>query len=125
MTARYFISPHEVTPYSPANHTGTVNRRLIGPDTVGSQHLEILHGTVTPGQGALPHAHPGVDQAVYLLAGRALAQIDGQSRELGPGDAAFFPRDMRHVFTALGTEPVRVLVIYAPPYMENPERVAH
>ena len=31
---RYFVSESEVTPYSPANHDETVNRRLIGPETV-------------------------------------------------------------------------------------------
>lgn len=124
MTRRYFVSPSEVEPYSPANHTGTVNHRLIGPDTVGSEHLEMLHGTIEPGQGALPHSHPGMDQAVYMLAGRARAEIDGQTRELLPGDAAFFPADMPHIFVALGDEPVRVLVMYTPPYMENPEKAA-
>jgi quercetin dioxygenase-like cupin family protein len=122
MTGRYFVGPADVEPYSPANHVGTFNHRLIGPDTVGSQHLEILHGEIEPGQGALLHSHPGIDQAVYMLAGRARAEIDGQVRELAPGDAAFFPRDMPHVFTAIGEEPVRVLVIYTPPYMENPEK---
>jgi quercetin dioxygenase-like cupin family protein len=70
----------------------------------------------------LPHAHPGIDQAIYMLSGRARAEIDGQSRDLGPGDAAFFPRDMPHIFTAIGNEPVKVLVIYTPPYLENPEK---
>jgi hypothetical protein len=32
---RYFIKESDVTPYSPANHGDTVNRRLIGPETVG------------------------------------------------------------------------------------------
>lgn len=120
--SRYFISPGEVVPYSPANHVGTVNHRLIGPDTVGSQSLEVLHGTVEPGHGALPHAHPGIDQAVYVLAGRAVAEVEGEVRELGPGDAAYFPADVPHVLTAIGEEQLRVLVIYTPPYMENPAK---
>ncbi len=120
MAGRYFINAGDVEPYSPANHTGTVNRRLIGPETVGSEHLELLEGTVEPGQGALPHAHPDLDQVIYMLAGSARAEIDGQSRELGPGDAAFFPKGMPHIFTVTGDRPVRVLVIYTPPYMENP-----
>jgi len=124
MTRRYFVSPGEVEPFSPANHTGTVNRRLIAPDTVGSEHLEVLHGTIAPGEGALPHSHPGMDQAVYLLAGRVRAEIDGQTRELVPGDAAFFPAGMPHIVTAIGDEPVKVLVMYTPPYMENPAKAA-
>lgn len=120
MAGRYFINAGDVEAYSPANHTGTVNRRLIGPETVGSDHLELLEGTVEPGQGALPHAHPDLDQVVYVLTGTARAEIDGQSREMGPGDAAFFPKGMPHIFTVTGDRPAKVLVIYTPPYMENP-----
>jgi quercetin dioxygenase-like cupin family protein len=120
MAGRYFINAGDVEPYSPANHTGTVNRRLIGPETVGSETIELLEGLVEPGQGALPHAHPGLDQVVYILTGTARAEIDGQSREMGPGDAAFFPKGMPHIFTVTGDTPARVLVIYTPPYMENP-----
>jgi quercetin dioxygenase-like cupin family protein len=120
MAGRYFINAGDVEPYSPANHTGTANRRLIGPETVGSEHLELLEGTVEPGQGALPHAHPDLDQVVYVLTGTALAEIDGQVREMGPGDAAFFPKGMPHIFTVTGDCPAKVSVMYTPPYMENP-----
>lgn len=122
MAGRYFINAGDVEPYSPANHTGTVNRRLIGPETVGSENLELLEGTVEPGQGALPHAHPDLDQVIYMLSGTARAEIDGQSREMGPGDAAFFPKGMPHIFTVTGDRPAKVLVIYTPPYMENPDQ---
>jgi quercetin dioxygenase-like cupin family protein len=113
---RYFVRESEVTPYSPANHTGTVNRRLIGREETGSEKLEVVLGVVARSHGALPHSHPGIEQACYILQGRAVAEIDGESTELGPGDACFFPADTMHRFTAVSEEPVRVLVIYSPPY---------
>jgi len=122
MTNRYFVRAEDVPGYHPANHTGTLNRRLIGPETVGARHLEVLHGTLDPGQGALPHAHPGIEQVCYVLEGTAVAEVDGQRRELGPGDCCFFPADMPHVFTATGSTPVKLLVIYSPPYGEDPSR---
>ncbi|XQU71034.1 hypothetical protein OJJOAM_003823 [Cupriavidus sp. H18C1] len=88
----YFVSLDDVPGYHPANHVGTLNRRLIGPETVGARHLEVVHGTIEKGKGALPHAHPGIEQVCYLLEGRALAEVGGQRRELGPGDCCFFPR---------------------------------
>ena len=42
--------------------------------------------------------------------------------ELGPGDCCFFPADVPHVFTVVSDEPVEVLVIYAPPYGESPDK---
>lgn len=120
---RYFIREQDVPVYHPANHVGTRNRRLIGPDTVGSAHLEVVLGEIDPGKGALPHAHPGIEQVCYVLQGRARAEVGGETCELGPGDSCFFPAGMPHVFTVTSTEPVRVLVIYSPPYEEHPDRV--
>jgi len=123
MAHGYFIRAAEVEAYRPAHHEGTSNRRLIGRDNVGAQRLEVVLGRLDPGHGALPHAHPGIEQVCYLLAGRALAEVGGQRAELGPGDCCFFPADMPHVFTAVGEQAVEVLVIYAPPYEEDPQRV--
>jgi mannose-6-phosphate isomerase-like protein (cupin superfamily) len=121
--SRYFVRHEDVPPYHPANHTGTVNRRLIGAENVGARHLELVHGTVEKGKGALPHAHPGIEQVCYMLEGRARAEVGGEVCELGPGDCCFFPADVPHVFTVVSEEPVKVLVIYSPPYEENPSRV--
>lgn len=41
-TYKFFVKESEVMPYSPLNHTGTVNRRLIGPNETGSENLEVL-----------------------------------------------------------------------------------
>lgn len=119
----YFVNPETVTPYSPANHLGTTNYRLIGPETVGAKHLEVVLGVIEKGKGALPHSHPGMEQVCYMLEGSARAEVDGQSRELQPGDCCFFPAGMRHVFTVTSDAPARVLVIYSPPYGESPDKV--
>jgi len=58
-----------------------------------------------------------------MLQGRAVAEVGGQRRELAPGDCCFFPADAMHTFTVVSEEPVRVLVIYSPPYEESSERV--
>ena len=123
MTNRFFVLRADVPAYQPANHTGTVNRRLIGKDNVGAKKLEVVLGVVERDSGALPHAHPGIEQVCYMLEGRALAEVGGQRQVLEPGDCCFFPPDLPHVFTVVSEEPVRVLVIYSPPYGEDPERV--
>jgi quercetin dioxygenase-like cupin family protein len=120
---RFFVRQDDVPPYHPANHVGTVNRRLIGPENVGARNIEVVLGVIEKGKGALPHAHPGIEQVCYMLEGRARAEVGGEVCELGVGDCCFFPADMPHVFTVVSDEPVRVLVIYSPPYEERPERV--
>lgn len=122
-TPSWFVKEAEIPGYSPANHTGTLNRRLISRETVGAQHLEVLLGTIEMGQGALPHAHPGIEQVCYLLSGTARAEMNGESVEMEAGDCCFFPADLPHVFTVTSQTPARVLVIYSPPYEESPDRV--
>ncbi|MDQ0506734.1 cupin domain-containing protein [Xanthobacter agilis] len=118
-TRRYLVRESEVETYSPANHSGTVNRRLISRETVGAEQVEVLLGTIEKGAGAHPHHHDGIEQVCYVLAGEATAEVDGQTLHLGPGDVCFFPAGKDHVFTAASEAPVRVLVIYAPPYAEK------
>ena len=122
MPRTYFVDVAKLEGYSPANHTETVNKRIIGPETVGAKQIEMVLGHVKKGAGALPHAHPGIEQVCYMLEGRAMVEIGGQKKEIGPGEACFFPANEMHVFTAT-TDEVRVLVIYAPPYGENPKNV--
>jgi len=119
MKSRYCVNQADVTPYSPANHSGTKNFRLIGPETVGAKQVEVLIGELERGKGALPHAHPGIEQVCYLLEGEAHVEVAGEKFELKAGDACFFPPDAMHLF--LATSPrARVMVIYAPPYGEDP-----
>ena len=118
--SRYLVKQNDVTPYSPANHTGTRNFRLIGPETVGAKQLEMLVGEVERGKGALPHAHPGIEQACYMLEGTAHVEVGGDKFEMAAGEACYFPADMAHLLTVT-SDKARVLVMYAPPYLEKPE----
>jgi uncharacterized RmlC-like cupin family protein len=124
MNTKFVVRESEVPGYHPANHTGTVNRRLIGPETVGARSLEVILGAVEKNEGALMHAHPGIEQACYMLEGRARIEIgegaDKTVDEIGPGDSCFFPADVMHVLTVISEQPARILVIYSPPYGENP-----
>lgn len=119
--SRYRVRQTDVTPYSPANHTGTRNFRLIGAETVGARQLEMLIGEVERGKGALPHAHPGIEQACYMLEGSAHVEVGGERFELNAGEACFFPADLPHLLQVT-SERARVMVVYAPPYEENPAR---
>jgi quercetin dioxygenase-like cupin family protein len=120
--SRYHIRQSDVTPYSPANHTGTKNFRMIGPETVGAKQVEMLIGELEGGKGALPHAHPGIEQICYLLEGEAHVEVDGEQFDLKPGEACFFPAEKKHLFLAT-TPRVKVMVIYSPPYGEDPKKV--
>ena len=121
MKYKHLVRQSDITPYSPANHTGTKNFRLIGPETVGAKQVEMLIGEVGRGKGALPHAHPGIEQVCYLLEGEAHVEIAGEKFEMKAGDTCFFPADEMHLFIVT-SDRARVMVIYAPPYLEKNAR---
>lgn len=120
MSCPYVRRAADVPAYSPANHTGTSNQRVIGRETVGAQRVEVLLGTITRGHGALPHAHLGLEQASCLLAGAGIGEVAGRQRRLVAGDWSFNPMGVFHRFEVVSDEPVQVMVVYAPPYSENP-----
>ncbi len=116
---KYLVRPSDVQPYSPANHSGTRNRRLIGPETVGAKQVEVILGEIEAGKGAHPHLHTGIEQVCYLLEGSAHVEVGGESCEMQAGEACFFPAGVTHVFTVTSAR-ARVLVVYSPPYLERP-----
>jgi len=118
----YIIRATAMVPYSPANHTGTKNYRLVGPHVNGAKHLEIVLGDIERNEGSPAHAHPDLEQAVYVLEGEAIAGIDGVDHHVRAGDMMYFPARVFHSIKVL-TERIKLLVIYSPPYDEDPTKV--
>ena len=65
------------------------------------------------------HNHPGCEEILYVLAGkgRQVVEVGGESleREVGPGVLIHIPSSAYHSTVNPGTEPMRLLAIYAPP----------
>jgi len=118
-TSKYIIKPSELPTYSPANHTGTRNTRLVGPNENGAQHMEIILGDIERHEGSPAHFHPDLEQAVYILEGEAIAGIDGVNHHVRAGEMMFFPAKISHSIEVL-SERIKLLVIYSPPYGEAP-----
>ena len=114
------ISAAQLAAYSPANHTGTSNVRVIGPETVGATALEVLVGTIVKSHGAKPHAHPFLEQCAYMIEGTGESQAQGRIDAMPPGSWSYVPAGVFHSFRVTSDQPGRVLVVYAPPYGENP-----
>jgi oxalate decarboxylase/phosphoglucose isomerase-like protein (cupin superfamily) len=75
--------------------------------------------TLEPGKGHDRHNHPGVEEILYFLEGKArqMVEIDGkqETREVGPGVLIHIPPDVFHSTINVGKTPVRILAVYAPP----------
>ncbi len=60
------------------------------------------------------HYHKLSEEFYYLLAGTGVMEIDGESREVCPGDAILIPPGAWHQIRAI--EPLQFLCCCAPPY---------
>ncbi len=110
----------DLAAYAPANHTGTSNVRVIGTETVGATALEVLIGTIVKTHGAKPHAHPHLEQCAYMIEGTGESQAEGRVEAMETGTWSYVPAGAFHTFRVTSDQPGRVLVVYAPPYGENP-----
>ena len=119
-TTATVIRAADLAAYAPANHTGTSNVRVIGPETVGATALEVLVGTIVKSHGAKPHAHPHLEQCAYMIEGTGESQAQGRVEVMGSGTWTYVPAGVFHSFRVTSDQPGRLLVVYAPPYGENP-----
>ena len=61
-----------------------------------------------------PHSHDAFDETVYGLEGVLTFTIDGQSREIGPGDSVCIRRGQVHQFVNAGTVDAKFLSVATP-----------
>jgi quercetin dioxygenase-like cupin family protein len=119
---KYILRPEYVPAYSPANHSGTSNHHLVAPGVNGARFMEVIYGDLKRGGGAAPHAHPGMEQATYIIEGEGTVVVDGTEHKIAAGDLLFFPAEVFHEVKVV-SDRLKLLVIYSPPYGEDPTKV--
>lgn len=107
------VDPEGVPVYQPKNHTGTLNRSLIGRHRQGAG-FDLILGEIQPGGEAEWHSHTEQEQGIYILSGSCRVEIGGDSAEVPAGRAVYFPRGLSHRVVPLGGCSLRLLVIYSP-----------
>jgi quercetin dioxygenase-like cupin family protein len=120
--SQYIMRPEDVPSYSPANHSGTNNHRMVSPGVNGAQFMEVIYGDLERGGGAAPHAHPGMEQATYIIEGEGVVVVEGTEHKISAGDLLFFPAEVFHEVKVI-SERLKLLVVYSPPYGEDPAKV--
>jgi mannose-6-phosphate isomerase-like protein (cupin superfamily) len=77
--------------------------------------LEVVLGEVKYGGQADPHVHPDLEQAFFVLQGKAELEVKGEKAVVGPEDFIFLPPGTVHRVTPLKGPPLKLLIIYSPP----------
>src|SRR5579864_2836064 len=101
---------------------GAGRSRNIGIDiTVKAGERQTRHGAAViefvtrKGEEPGNHVHPTEDEMFYVLEGRLTFTCAGKRFDAAPGSFVFLPKGLTHNYEIDGDEPVRLLVITAPP----------
>ncbi len=78
-------------------------------------HTQLVIMTIPVGGEIGGEVHPDNDQILHFIAGRGRADVEGDSREVGPGDLVIVPAGTEHNFVNVGDQPLVLSTIYGPP----------
>ena len=84
----------------------------------GTRNQSLAEASLEPRQATQRHYHAEAEELYVLLDGGGEMEVDGDRREVGPGDAILLPPGAWHQIRA-GTEGVRFLCCCAPPYRDE------
>lgn len=101
----------------------TLLRELLHPAKLEVDlRYSLAHARVRPGNSSTPH-RLATSEVYYILAGRGRMNIDGEAREVSPGDMIYIPPAARQFIEALGTDELVFLCIVDPAWREEDEIV--
>ncbi len=94
---------------------GPIGIRFLVESSDSNGAVTVFECSV-PAQAQVPaaHSHDGFEETIYGLQGVLTWTIDGDSREIGPGDAVCMARGAVHGFVNHGTADAQVLCVATP-----------
>ena len=95
-----------------ATSSGLARAVIVGPDH-GAVHTELAVGQLVAGGWLQRHFH-SFEEALYVLAGELLLDIDGRAHRLVAGDFALMPVGTWHTLGNAGANPTRWLSVNTP-----------
>lgn len=101
----------DATPFTTLD--GSTIRELLR-----TERQSLAEATLAPGQATRRHYHARSEEVYLLLEGGGRLEVDGEEREVGPGDAILIPPGARHRLVA-SREGARFLCSCAPPYADE------
>jgi quercetin dioxygenase-like cupin family protein len=89
----------------------------------GAEQLQVVRVTMPPGKAHAFHRHPGFEEVLYVLSGRAEQWVGREKRVLAAGELAFVPTNEVHGTYNVFDEPLVFLAVLSPAVFEGPALV--
>ncbi|MCA9101124.1 MAG: cupin domain-containing protein [Planctomycetales bacterium] len=95
---------------------GSEIRELLAHRNSCILNQSLAEARLPVGASTTPHRHPRTEEIYYITAGSGRMQIDGEVRDVVPGDAVAIPPGAAHQITNTGRDTLRLLCCCAPAY---------
>ncbi len=96
---------------------GSTIRSLLDRTNAPVQNQSLAEASLPSGGATQRHWHKLSEEFYYITDGSGVMEINGETREVKPGDAILIPPGAWHQITA--TTPLRLLCCCAPPYSHD------
>ena len=96
---------------------GSTIRSILDRTNAQVEKQSLAEANLPAGQATERHYHKLSEELYFLLEGKGHMELNGESREVVPGDAILIPPGAWHQITALSE--LRLLCCCAPPYQHS------
>ena len=96
---------------------------LSRPGLTEAEGLLMVRVRMPPGRAHQFHAHPEMEEIIYVESGTAEQWVDRTHRELKAGDSAHIPRGVVHGTYNAGSDTLVFLAILSPARISGPALV--
>lgn len=94
---------------------GQLEIRYLVDGTVSGAGMGMFELIVPPGARVPPaHSHTGNEEIVYVIDGTLRYSVDGETRDLNPGERMYTPRGSVHAFSNPHDRPAKALIVLTP-----------
>ena len=95
---------------------GSEIRELLAHRNSAIRNQSLAEARLPVGASTQEHYHPKAEEIYYITHGTGRMRIEGELREVKPGDAIAIPPGKKHKLWNTGTEVLRLLCCCAPAY---------
>jgi len=98
---------------------GSEIRELLACRNSAIRHQSLAEARLPVGGSTQEHYHTQAEEIYYITQGRGRIRIDGETREVGPGDAIAIRPGQRHKLWNTANETLHLLCCCAPAYEDD------
>ena len=95
---------------------GSEIRELLAHRNSVIRNQSLAEARLPVGASTQEHYHPRAEEIYFITHGAGRMRIEGETRDVKPGDAIAIPPGQRHKLWNTGTETLRLLCCCAPAY---------